>query len=207
MHEGDLSGINPGTGQPFPPDHDPNGVPYAGNQVPLTAFNPMAARFWLTPLPNIVGRRPWAVQLPGRGMAVRQQQCLSGPDRLSDHAEQLGVYSLYAATGLFEFAFVHRFSPVLPSADGFGDVGGSTGHNADISLTSVLSPAIVNLFHIGYNGLHAMVESQNINDNFIENLGFKRFGDTSESRHPLHQYSGTGWDGRQRYVTAQYPAQ
>ena len=34
MHEGDLSGINPGTGQPFHQITDVNGVPFLNNQVP-----------------------------------------------------------------------------------------------------------------------------------------------------------------------------
>ena len=59
MHNGDLSGINPGTGQPFPQITDVNGVPYPDNQVPLTAISPLAAGILaMTPLPNIPNAAP-----------------------------------------------------------------------------------------------------------------------------------------------------
>ena len=91
--------------------------------------------------------------------------------------------------------FVHRFSPVLPGANGFGDVGTSMGHNVDISLTSTLTPTIVNSFRLGYNGLHAIVESQNINSDFIQKLGYTRYGDTLNHGIPYISIPGLGGMG------------
>src|SRR5262249_19099628 len=61
MHNGNLSGINPGTGQSFPQIHDVNGVPFLGNQIPSGDINPLAAGILaLTPLPNITNAAPGA---------------------------------------------------------------------------------------------------------------------------------------------------
>lgn len=193
MHDGDLSGINPGTGLPFPQITDVNGVPYAGNQVPLTAFNPMAASILaLTPLPNIVGAAPGQSNYLAVAGRYDNSNVYLGRIDYQITPNNLAFIRYTQQQDFSSSPFVHRFSPVLPSADGFGDVGGSTGHNADISLTSVLSPAVVNVFRIGYNGLHATVESQNINDNFIKNLGFERFGKTLNGGIPYISIPGLG---------------
>ena len=90
---------------------------------------------------------------------------------------------------------MQRFSPVLPGPNGFGDTGTSYGHNAAIALTTTLTPSLVNSFHFGYNGLHALFASQNINDNFIKNLGFTRYNPTLNNGIPYISIPGLGGMG------------
>jgi hypothetical protein len=196
MHNGDLSGINPGTGQPFNQITDVNGVPFAGNQVPVGTFNPMAAAILArTPLPNIPNAAPGQSNYLAVGGRYDNSNVYLGRIDYQITPKNLAFIRYTQQQDFSSSPFVHRFSPVLPGPDGFGDVSGSTGHNADISLTSTISPNMVNVFRLGYNGLHATVQSQNIGDNFIKNLGFQRFGQTLNGGLPYISIPGLGGMG------------
>ncbi len=193
MHQGNLSGINPGTGLPFPQIKSVTGVPYAGNQVPLGAINPLAtAILAMTPLPNIPNAAPG--QSNYLAVAPRYDNSNVYLARIDYQISTNNLMFIRYAQqqDLSSSPFVQRFSPVLPGPNGFGDIGNSYGHNADIALTTTLTPTLVNSFHFGYNGLHALFESQNINSDFIQKLGFQRYGKTLNNGIPYISIPGLG---------------
>ena len=194
MHEGDLSGINPGTGQPFHQITDANGVPFLNNQVPVGDISSLAAGILaMTPLPNI-NAAPGQSTSGGSYTYDNSNVYLARID-YQITPKNLAFIRYTQQQDNSSSPFVQRFSPVLPGANGFGDVGTSMGHNVDISLTSTLTPTIVNSFRLGYNGLHAIVESQNINSDFIQKLGYTRYGDTLNHGIPYISIPGLGGMG------------
>ena len=196
MHNGDLSGINPGTGLPFPQITDVNGVPYFDNQVPITAINPLASGILaMTPLPNITNATPG--QSNYLAVAPRYDNSTIYLGRIDYQLTPRHLASVRYTQQQDDSSspFLVRFSPVLPGPNGFGDVGNSMGHNVGISLTSVLTPSLVNTFRFGYNGLHAIFKSQNIDSNFIQGLGFTRYGKTLNGGIPYISIPGLGGIG------------
>lgn len=196
MHNGDLSGINPGTGLPFPQITGVNGVPYPNNQVPLTAISPLASGILaMTPLPNIPNAPPG--QSNYLAVAPRYDNSTVYLGRIDYQLTPKNLASVRYTQQQDDSSspFVVRFSPVLPGPNGFGDVGNSMGHNVGISVTSVLTPSLVNTFRFGYNGLHAIAESQNIDSNFVQDLGYTRYGKTLNYGIPYISIPGLGGIG------------
>ena len=193
MHTGDLSGINPSTGLPFPQIKDVNGVPFAGNQIPQGMINPLASAILaITPLPNIPNAAPGSPNYIGVG-----QHYDNSDNFLGRYDYQLNSANLITARYIqehdsFSTPFVQRFSPTLPAPVGFGDVAGEMGRNFEFALSTTLSPTAVNMFHFGNNGLGAIVHSQNLNTNFIQNLGFTRYGATLNHGIPFVSIPGLG---------------
>ncbi len=193
MHNGNLSGINPGTGQPFPQIYSVNGVPYFDNQVNLADISPLASGILaLTPLPNITNAAPGQSNYLGVGHRYDNSTVYLGRIDYQITPKNLASFRYTQQQDDSSSPFVQRFSPVLPGPVGFGDVGNSMGHNVGISLTSVLTPSLVNTFRFGYNGLHAIAESQNIDSNFIQGLGFQRYGKTLNGGIPYISIPGLG---------------
>jgi hypothetical protein len=196
MHNGDLSGINPGTGQPFPQITDVHHVPYPGNQVPLTAFNSMAAGILeLTPLPNINTASPGQSNYLAVASRYDNSNVYLGRIDYQLTPKNLAFIRYIQQQDDSSVPFVQRFSPVLPGPNGFGDVSTSYGRNADIAVISSFTPALVNSFHLGWNELDALVESQNIDSNFIQNLGYFRYGATMNHGIPYISIPGMGGTG------------
>ena len=196
MHNGNLSGINPGTGKPFPQVSDVNGVPYAQNMIPTTDFNPMAAAILARiPLPNIPNAAPGASNYLAVGNRLDDSDSYLGRIDYQLSPRNLAFVRYAQQRDASTSPFVVRFNPVLPGPDGFGDVSGSMGRNADVSITSTITPSMVNSFHFGYNGLHAMVASQNAGANFIAGLGFTRYGKTLNGGIPYISIPGLGGMG------------
>ena len=196
MHDGDLSGINPGTGLPFPQIRDVNGVPYFDNQVPMTAISPLASGILaMTPLPNILDAAPGQSNYLAVASRYDNNTVYLGRIDYQLTPKNLASFRYTQQQDDTSSPFVTRFSPVLPGPNGFGDVGNSMGHNVGISLTSVLTPSLVNTFRFGYNGLHAIVESQNVDSHFIQDLGYTRFGKTLNYGIPYISIPGLGGMG------------
>ena len=193
MHNGDLSGINPGTGEPFPQITDVNHVPYQGNRIPTTAISSLAAGILaLTPLPNIPSAAPGQSNYLAVGRRYDDSNVYLGRIDYQLTPKNLAFIRYIQQQDNSSSPFVSRFSPVLPGPNGFGDVSTSMGRNADISVTSTLTPSTVNSFHLGYNGLHAVAESQNIGSHFIQSLGYTRYGTTLNYGIPYISIPGLG---------------
>jgi hypothetical protein len=193
MHNGNLSGIDPGTGLQFPQVTTVNGVPFSGNQIPIADFNPMAAAILaLTPLPNVPTAAPGQSNYIAIGQHNQNTDQFLG--RLDYHLATKHLLSLryiqqHDSTTI---PFVARFSPALPGPNGFGDVSGAMGRNIAVDFASTLTPTLVNDFHFGNNSLNALVESQNIDSHFLQSVGIERFGNTLNYGIPFIQIPGLG---------------
>jgi Carboxypeptidase regulatory-like domain len=175
MHEGNLSGVNPGTGEPFPQVYNTDGVPFLNNQVPVADFNPMAAAILdRVPLPNITGALPGQYNYDAVG-----QHSLNDDEFLGRIDYQLTNNTLAFVRYVQDKnsqtqPFPARFSAALPSPQGFGDSFGAMGRNIGVELNSTLSPRLANVFRFGFDSLHALGQSENIDSNFLSSVGISR---------------------------------
>jgi hypothetical protein len=193
MHKGDLSGINPSTGLPFPQITNPGGVPYFDNQIPMSDINPIASGILaLTPLPNIANAAPGGPNYLGIGQHYDNTDSFLGRIDYQLNRSNLASLRYIQEHDAFSTPFVQRFSPTLPAPAGFGDVAGELGRNFSFSLITTVLPSAVNDFHFGYNSLNAEVHSQNLYSDFIQNLGFTRYGSTLNTGIPFISIPGLG---------------
>lgn len=193
MHMGDLSGINPGTGLPFPQITDVNGVPFTGNMIPTAAINPMAAAILaLTPLPNVPNAAPGQSNYIAVGQRYVNSDQFLGRLDYQWTAKHLASVRYIQQHDSSSSPFVARFSPVLPSPQGFGDKSDEMGRNIEFSLISTLTPSVVNAFHFGNNSLNAIVKSENADSHFLEHLNIPRFGETLQFGIPFVSIPGLG---------------
>ena len=177
IRQGDFSGINPLTSQPFPAILNPaTGQQFQGNQIPESAMDPLSlAVLAREPLPNQpdapvgenntinVGRR-----------RVNMDQVLARLDhQLTPRHQLFGRFLLFNSTQLFPFV-PDSFAQNPSAPPGFGTNKNDTGRNLALGLTSVFRPTLINDFRFGYAYYYGTKEAQNIHSGFLQSLGVTR---------------------------------
>jgi len=179
LHDGDLSGINPATGEPFPTIVDPaTGKPFSGNIIPPQRFDPLSAAILnLLPLPG----RPSAIGLNSTNVGLRHETTDEFVLRLDQQfSQRQQAFARFAFENDFQnLPFVpNTFASNPPAPPGFGDIQNSLGRNLALGLTSTMAPNRVNEFRFGLNQFRGTKEGENINRHFIQQLGLTRGGPT-----------------------------
>ncbi|HXJ95640.1 MAG TPA: carboxypeptidase regulatory-like domain-containing protein [Terriglobia bacterium] len=174
---GDFSGINPATGQPFPPIINPaTGAPFPGNQIPLANINPVSsALLALVPLPNQPNAAAGTNNSIDTGLRnVTSDQFTVRLDHQINSREQLfGRFLFFESAQLFPFV-PNSFANNPPAPPGFGTNHDDDGRNLGLGLTSVFRPTLVNDFRFAYSYYHGTKEAQNINSGFLQSVGITR---------------------------------
>ena len=177
---GNLSGINPATGLPFPAIINPaTGRAFEGNQIPSSDINSVSAallaRVPLPNQPNQPNEAPSALNSIDTGLRnVNADQGTVRIDHQINSKEQLfGRFLAFQSTQLFPFV-PDVFANNPPAPPGFGTNHGDTGRNLALGLTSVLRPALVNDFRFGYSYYFGTKKAQNVNTGFLQSVGITR---------------------------------
>jgi hypothetical protein len=176
IRDGDLAGINPGTGQPFPTITNPlTGQPFPGNRIPVGQINPVSqAILNLIPLPNIAGAGPGQnnyVNLDTK--RVQTDQFTARIDqKINDRNQFFARFTLYDSTQFVPFTQnTTTFNPQAPP--GFGDNQDDYSRNFAAGLTTVISPTLINDLRGGYNRINNFREAADINRGFLNANGLQ----------------------------------
>lgn len=180
IRNGDLSGINPATGEPFPTITDPDtGLPFPNNTIPSDRITPIAAAILgMTPLPNLSAPA-------GQNNNLNQDTGRVGTDQfsvridhsISDRNRMFGRYSFYDSRNFAPFTRnTVAFNPQAPP--GFGSNYDDRSHNLALGLTTVLKPTLVSDLRLGYNQLDSTRKQANSSLGFLNSLGIPRVGPT-----------------------------
>ncbi|HEV2424735.1 MAG TPA: carboxypeptidase regulatory-like domain-containing protein [Terriglobia bacterium] len=192
---GDLSGINPATGQPFPAIINPaTGQPFPGNQIPVPAINPVSAALLArVPLPSPSNAASSALNSIDTGLrTVHADQFTVRVDHQINTKEQIfGRFLLFNSAQLFPFV-PDVFANNPPAPPGFGTNHDDVGRNLALGLTSVLSPTLVNDFRFGYQYYHGTKEAQNISSGFLPSVGITRAPGATNNGIPAINIPGYG---------------
>jgi hypothetical protein len=177
IRQGDFSGINPQTGNPFPAIVDPTtGQTFQENTIPASRIDPLSrAILARVPLPNVTNAPPGENNDINVGLhRVTSDQYMARIDHEVTPKQQLfGRFLLFNQQQLFPFvpdAFAQN--PSAPA--GFGTNHDDTGRNFALGLTSVFRPTLINDFRLGYAYYFGTKEAQNIHSGFLELLGITR---------------------------------
>ena len=174
---GDLSGIDPATGQPFPAIINPaSGQPFPGNQISPSDINPVSAALLArVPLPTQPNAVPAGLNSIDTGLRnVDADQGTLRIDHQINGKEQIfGRLLAFQSSQIFPFV-PDVFANNPPAPPGFGTNHGDTGRNLALGLTSVLRPTLVNDFRFGYSYYYGSKEGQNINSGFLQSVGITR---------------------------------
>ena len=177
IRQGDFSGINPQTGEPFPPIIDPaSGQPFSGNVIPGSRIDPLSrAILDRIPLPSNPNAPPLENNDINVGLhRVTTDQFIARIDHeLTPKHQLFGRFLLFNQQQLVPFvsdSFAQN--PFAPS--GFGDYKDDTGRNLALGLTSVFRPTLINDFRFGYTYYFGTKEAENIHSGFLESLGITR---------------------------------
>lgn len=181
IRNGDLSGINPGSGAPFPTIIDPlTGMPFPGNMIPPGRIHPVAAAILArTPLPNIPGA------LPGENNNVNEDTRRADTDQgtarvdyqVNNNNRLFGRFTAFRSNQLVPFTRnTIAFNPQAPA--GFGSNYNDSSQNLGFGLTTILTPTLVSDFRIGFNFLDSTRNQVNSNLGFLDSLSIPRAGST-----------------------------
>ncbi len=177
VRQGDLSGINPQTGGPFPAIIDPTtGQPFQGNTIPASRIDPMSrAILARVPLPNDTNAPPGENNDINVGLhRVHTDQFMARLDHeLTPKHQLFGRFLLFNGEQLFPFV-PDSFAQNPSAPPGFGTNHDDTGRNLALGLTSVFRPTLINDFRFGYAYYFGTKEAQNIHSGFLESLGITR---------------------------------
>ena len=177
VRQGDFSGINPQTGEPFPAIIDPTtGQPFQGNTIPASRIDPMSrAILARVPLPNVTNAPPGENNDINVGLhRVDTDQFMARLDHeLTPKHQLFGRFLLFNGEQLFPFV-PDSFAQNPFAPPGFGDYKDDTGRNLALGLTSVFRPTLINDFRFGYAYYFGTKEAQNIHSGFLESLGITR---------------------------------
>jgi len=177
LREGDLSGINPLTGKPFPPIIDPQtGQPFSGNVIPETRIDPLSrAILAKVPLPNLPLAPPGENNDVNVGLRqLDSDQFLARLDhQLTARHQIFGRFLLFNSQQLFPFV-PDSFAQNPSAPPGFGTWKDDTGRNLALGLTSAFRPTLINDFRFAYAYYFGTKEAQNIHSDFLESLGIAR---------------------------------
>jgi hypothetical protein len=181
IRNGDLSGINPGTGQPFPAIIDPQtGQQFPGNKIPRNRITPVAsALLALTPLPNLpnapLGQNNNVNEdtrkADGDQGTIRVDHQISQKNRL------FGRFTAFRNDAFVPFTRnTIAFNSQAPP--GFGSNYDDSSQNVGLGLTTVFTPTLVSDLRIGLNRLNSTRNQANSNLGFLDKLGIPRAGPT-----------------------------
>jgi hypothetical protein len=175
--EGDFSGINPATGQPFLAIINPaTGQPFSGNQVSPADMNDVSlAVLARVPLPNQANAALGTDNSIDTGMhSLTANQFTARLDhQLNSKQELFG--RLLVARDQQSVPFVpDGFANNPPAPPGFGDDVRDSGVNLALGLTSLFRPTLINDFRFGYSFYDGTKQGQNIHSNFLQSLGITR---------------------------------
>lgn len=177
IRQGDFTGINPLSGQPFPTLVNPaTGQAFQGNHISQSAMDPLSlAVLAREPLPSQPDAAPGENNNLNVGLrGVNMDQFLGRFDHvLNDNNHFFGRFLLFNSRQVFPFvpdSFANN--PSAPS--GFGTNKNDTGRNLALGLTTVFTPYLANDFRFGYAYYFGTKEAQNIHSGFLESLGITR---------------------------------
>ena len=192
-HQGNLSGTNPATGQPFPAIINPStGLPYPGNQIPSSDLNSLSmAVLNRVPFPN------QSAALAGADNSIDTEMHSLNADQGTARIDHF----LNAKQRLFGRVIVSRdtqTTPFVPDSfannpsapPGFGDVVHDSGVNAALGLTTVLGPMFLNDFRFGYSYFYGTKQGQNVNSGFLQSVGINRAPGTTNNGIPAIDVPG-----------------
>jgi hypothetical protein len=181
IRDGNLSGINPGTGQPFPAIIDPTtGTQFPGNMIPPDRINSIAqALLALTPLPNLPNAPP------GENNNVNTDTRKVGGDQgtarvdyqINDKNRLFGRFTEFRNNNFVPFTRnTIAFNPQAPP--GFGSNYDDSSQNVGVGLTTLFTPTFVSDFRVGFNRLNSTRNQVNSSLGFLNSLGVPRVGGT-----------------------------
>jgi hypothetical protein len=177
IRQGDFSGINPETGNPFPAIIDPStGRPFQGNIVPPSRIDPVSrAILNRIPLPNKPNAMPGENNDINVGLhSVTTDQAMARIDEeLTPKHQFFGRFLLFNQQQLFPFV-PDSFAQNPSAPPGFGTNHDDTGRNLALGLTSVFRPTLINDLRFGYAYYFGTKEGQNIHSGFLQSLGITR---------------------------------
>ncbi len=177
IRQGDFSGINPQTGNPFPPIIDPTtGQPFQGNTIPASRIDPVSrAILDRIPLPSNPNAPPLENNDINVGLhRVTLDQFIARIDHeLTPKHQLFGRFLLFNGQQLFPFV-PDSFAQNPSAPPGFGTNKDDTGRNLALGLTSVFRPTLINDFRFGYTYYFGTKEAENIHSGFLESLGITR---------------------------------
>jgi len=175
--QGNFSGVNPATGQPFPAIVNPaTGMPFNGNQIsPGDMDSVSLALLSRVPLPNASTALAGADNSLDTGMhSLTADQFTVRLDHQLNAQQQLFGRLLYSRD-LQTMPFVpDSFANNPPAPPGFGDNVQDTGVNLALGLTSIFRPTLINDFRFGYSFFSGTKHGQNVNSGFLQSLGIAR---------------------------------
>ncbi|MGA3326255.1 MAG: carboxypeptidase-like regulatory domain-containing protein [Terriglobia bacterium] len=175
--EGDFTGTNPATGQPFPAILNPsNAQPFSGNQISSADMNAVSlAVLARVPLPNQTTTVTGADNSIDTGLhSLRAHQFTARIDHELNSKEQL-FGRILSSRDTQSMPFVPDSFANNPSAPpGFGDDVQDSGVNLALGLTSIFRPTLINDFRFGYSFFNGTKQSQNIHSGFLQTLGVTR---------------------------------
>ena len=177
IRQGDFSGINPLTGLPFPAIINPGtGQQFAGNMIPDSEINPLArAILDRVPLPNQPAAAAGSNNQINVGLrrVVTDQFLIRLDHQLNSNHQLFGRFLFFNSDQLFPFV-PNSFAQNPSAPPGFGTNKNDRGRNFGLGLTSVFRPTLINDFRLGYAYFLGTKEAQNIDSNFLQNLGITR---------------------------------
>src|SRR5271157_4676443 len=175
--EGDFSGTNPATGQPFPAILNPaTGQTFTGNQIlPADMDTVSLALLARVPLPNQANAVTGADNSIDTGLhSLRANQFTGRLDhQLNPKEELFGRILVSRDTQTMPFV-PDSFANNPPAPPGFGDDVHDSGVNLALGLTSIFRPTFINDFRFGYSYYNGTKEGQNIHSGFLQSLGISR---------------------------------
>ena len=193
LRQGDFSGTNPLTGQPFPTIIDPeNSQPFSGNQIPADRIDPLSrailARLPLPNQPDASAGENNHINV-GHRQVTTDQLLLRLDHQLTSKHQLFGRFLLYNGQQLIPFV-PNSFGQNPSAPPGFGTYKDDTGRNLALGLTSVFRPTLINDFRIGYAYFYGSKEAQNIHSNFLDSLGIVRASGSTNSGIPAINVPG-----------------
>jgi hypothetical protein len=177
IRQGDFSGTNPQTGEPFPPIIDPTtGQPFTENTIAASRIDPLSrAILDRIPLPSNPNAPPKENNDTNVGLhRVDTDQFIARIDHeLTPKHQLFGRFLLFNGQQLIPFV-PDSFAQNPSAPPGFGDYKDDTGRNFALGLTSVFRPTLINDFRFGYTYYFGTKEGQNIHSHLLESLGITR---------------------------------
>jgi hypothetical protein len=175
--EGDFSGTNPATGQPFPAILNPaTGQVFMGNQIlPADMDTVSLAILARVPLPNQAKALTGADNSLDTGLhSLMANQFTARLDhQLNPRQELFGRLLVSHDTQAMPFV-PDGFANNPPAPPGFGDNVHDSGVNLALGLTSIFRPTLINDFRFGYSFFDGTKQGQNIHSGFLQSLGITR---------------------------------
>ena len=190
--QGDFSGTNPATGQPFPAITNPaTGQAFSGNQIPAADLNPMSmALLARVPLPN----QPLATGADNSidtGMHSLTANQFTGRIDHQVNPQQALFGRILVSRDTQTMPFVpDSFANNPPAPPGFGDDIYDSGVNLALGVTSVFRPTFLNDFRFGYSYFYGTRHGQNIQSGFLQTLGITRAPGTTNDGVPAIDVPG-----------------